>query len=336
MTTIPAVADGEAPATTSRFEALLPTIAPFVFVFLWSTGFVTAKYGLRDAEPLTFLAVRMVASSVALASVAAAVRSDWPRDRRAYRDAAIAGLLLHAGYLGGVYVAIDRGMPAGLSSIIIGLQPILTAALAQSMLGEGVTRRQWLGLALGFGGVGLVVAERGAASGGPTSGIEPAAFVAIGVGPASTTLGTIFQKRHGQRMPLISGTATQYGAAALVLSLGAVATEGMAVDWTWRLLAVYAWTILGISFGAVTLLMLMIRQSSVSRVSSYLYLVPPLTAVEAYVLFGERLNGLALLGMVAVVAGVALVVVTRGQPRRGRRTTPGARSTPPDDSDVAI
>jgi len=316
MATNPAVADGEAPALTSRFEALLPTIAPFVFVFLWSTGFITAKYGLRDAEPLTFLAIRMILSSVALTAIAAAMRSGWPRDRRAYRDTAIAGLLLHAGYLGGVFIAIDHGMPAGLSSIIIGLQPILTAVLAQSMLGEGVTRRQWLGLALGFGGVGLVVVERMRANGGLTSDIELAAFVAIGVGLASTTLGTIFQKRTGQRMPLISGTATQYGAAAVVLSLGAVTAEELAVDWTWQLLAVYAWTILGISFGAVTLLMLMIRQSSVSRVSSYLYLVPPLTAVEAYILFDERLTGLALLGMVAVVVGVALVVITRGPLRR--------------------
>lgn len=311
MSIIPTVDEGEAPAITSRFGALLPTITPFVFVFLWSTGFITAKYGLRDAEPLTFLAIRMIVSSLALSSIAVAMRFGWPRDRRAYRDTAIAGLLLHAGYLGGVFIAIDHGMPAGLSAIIIGLQPILTAVLAQSMLGEGVTRRQWLGLALGFGGVGLVVVEGMGATGGLTSDIELAAFIAIGVGLASTTLGTIFQKRNGQRMPLISGTAIQYGAAAVVLSLGALTTEEMAVDWTWQLFAVYAWTILGISFGAVTLLMLMIRQGSVARVSSYLYLVPPLTAVEAYILFDEALTGLALLGMVAVVAGVALVVVTR-------------------------
>ena len=207
-------------------------------------------------------------------------------------------------------------MPAGLSSIIIGLQPILTAVLAQSMLGEGITRRQWLGLALGFGGVGLVVVERMRANGGLSSDIEAVAFVAIGVGLVSTTLGTIFQKRNGQRMPLIAGTATQYGAAAVALWIAAIATEDLRVDWTGQLIAVYAWTILGISFGAVTLLMLMIRRSSVSRVSTYLYLVPPLTAIEAYVLFDERVTGLALVGMAAVVAGVALVVVTRGA-RRG-------------------
>jgi len=224
--------------------------------------------------------------------------------------------LLHAGYLGGVFVAIDHGMPAGLSSIIIGLQPILTAVLAQSMLAEGISRRQWLGLALGFGGVGVVVVERMRANGGLSSDIEAVAFVAIGVGLVSTTLGTIFQKRNGQRMPLISGTATQYGAAAVALWMAAFATEDLRVDWTGQLIAVYAWTILGISFGAVTLLMLMIRRSSVSRVSTYLYLVPPLTALEAYVLFDERLTGLALAGMAAVVAGVALVVVTRGATSR--------------------
>lgn len=312
MVTVPTATDAEASAVGQRVTALLPTVAPFAFVFLWSTGFISAKYGLRDAEPLTFLAIRMVVSSAVLALVAAAMRSAWPRDRRAYRDTAVAGLLLHAGYLGGVFVAIDHGMPAGLSSIIIGLQPILTAVLARSMLGEGVTRRQWLGLALGFGGVGLVVVERMRANGGITSDIEAVAFVAIGLGLGSTTLGTIYQKRHGQQMPLVAGTATQYGAAALALSLGAVSTEELAVDWTGQLVAVYAWTILGISFGAVTLLMLMIRQSSVSRVSSYLYLVPPLTALEAYLLFDERLTELAMAGMAAVVAGVALVVVTRG------------------------
>ena len=316
MATLPGVPTTLGRERRGRLETILPAIAPFVFVFLWSTGFISAKYGLRYAEPLTFLVIRMVVSSAALALVATAMRSEWPRDRRAYRDTAIAGLLLHAGYLGGVFVAIDHGMPAGLSSIIIGLQPILTAVLAQSMLGEGITRRQWLGLSLGFSGVGLVVVERMRANGGMTSDIETLAFVAIGVGLVSTTLGTIFQKRNGQQMPLISGTATQYGAAAVALTLGAVATEDVAVDWTGQLVAVYAWTILGISFGAVTLLMLMIRQSSVSRVSSYLYLVPSLTAVEAYVLFDERLTGLALAGMVAVVAGVAMVVVTRGQARR--------------------
>jgi drug/metabolite transporter (DMT)-like permease len=296
--------------------ALLPTIAPFVFVFLWSTGFISAKYGLRDAEPLTFLAIRMLVASAVLAMVAAAMRSAWPRDRRAYRDTAVAGLLLHAGYLGGVFVAIDHGMPAGLSSIIIGLQPILTAVLAQSMLGEGVTRRQWLGLTLGFAGVGLVVVERMRANGGSTSDIEAVAFVAIAVGLVSTTLGTIFQKRTGQRTPLMTGTAIQYGAAAAVLSLGAISTEDLAVDWSVSLLAVFAWSIVVMSFGAITLLMLMIRRSSVSRVSGYLYLVPPLTALEAYLLFDERLTGLAVVGMVAVVVGVALVVVTCGQTRR--------------------
>ena len=316
MVSLPVPPDAAPGTLGNRLESLLPSVAPLVFVFLWSTGFISAKYGLRDADPLTFLAIRMLVSAAVLALVAAAMRSAWPRDRRAYRDTASAGLLLHAGYLGGVFVAIDHGMPAGLSSIIIGLQPILTAVLAQSMLGEGITRRQWFGLALGFGGVGLVVVERIRANGGLSSDIEAVAFVAIGVGLVSTTLGTIFQKRNGQRMPLISGTATQYGAAAVVLWIGAIATEDLRVDWTGQLLAVYAWTILGISFGAVTLLMLMIRRSSVSRVSTYLYLVPPLTAIEAYVLFDERLTALALAGMAAVVAGVALVVVTRGSTRR--------------------
>ena len=316
MATLPVASEHGASPAGSRLTTILPTIAPFVFVFLWSTGFISAKYGLRDAEPLTFLAIRMVVASVVLALVAAAMRSAWPRDRRAYRDTAVAGLLLHAGYLGGVFVAIDHGMPAGLSSIIIGLQPILTAVLAQSMLGEGVTRRQWLGLGLGFGGVGLVVVERMRANGGSTTDIEVVAFVAIAVGLLSTTMGTIFQKRTGQRTPLMTGTAIQYGAAAIVLWVGAVSTEDLAVDWSGRLLAVFAWSIVVMSFGAITLLMLMIRQSSVSRISGYLYLVPPLTALEAYLLFDERLTGLALVGMAAVVVGVALVVVTRGQSPR--------------------
>lgn len=297
---------------SSNNEGLFIALAPFVFVFLWSTGFIGSKYGLRYAEPLTLLALRMGISAILLTGIALAIRGEWPKGRQGVTRAAIAGMLLHAGYLGGVFVAIDHGMGAGLAAIIVGLQPVLTAILAQTLLRESVTPRQWAGLVLGFSGVALVVLERTRANDAGGDAGTTGAYIAIVIGLLSTTLGAIYQKRFGQGMPLMSGTAIQYAAAGTAFLIGAVGWEAMEVRWTWGLAVVLVWMVLGMSLGAVTLLLILIKRSSVSRISSYLYLVPPLTALEAYLLFDERLTALALVGMVAVAAGVALVVMRRG------------------------
>jgi drug/metabolite transporter (DMT)-like permease len=288
-----------------RATAALPALAPWLFVALWSTGFVGAKYGLPDAGPFTFLFVRMQIAWVLLAALALARRATWPRSAGEVAHLAVAGLLLHAGYLGGVFFAISRGLPAGLASLIVGLQPVLTAVGAQTLLRERIAARQWLGLGLGFAGVALVVGEQIRVAG--ERPIAAAAFAAIGVALLATTAGALYQKRFGGPADLSAGAAVQYLAAGAALAPLAAA-EGWRIAWTGRFLFALAWLVLVLSLGATLLLLALIRQHAVSRVAGLLYLVPPATAVEAYLLFGERLGTPALAGMVVVALGVALVV----------------------------
>jgi drug/metabolite transporter (DMT)-like permease len=288
--------------------------APLVFVFIWSTGFIGARYGLPYAEPFTYLALRMVLAASLMAGFAAVRRAGWPTSRRQTGHIAISGLLLHAGYLGGVFFAISRGMPAGISALVVGLQPILTAVIATVLLREHVSARQWLGLALGFAGVAIVVIERMRINEGGNTSTAFAADIAILIALLSTTAGTIYQKQFNTRMPLASGTAIQYAVTAIAVGLLAIATETMEIDWNIRFVLALSWQVIILSLIAITLLMILIRQNSVSRLSSYLYLVPPLTAIEAYLLFDERLSMAAIGGMALVAVGVALVVL--------RRTTP--------------
>ncbi|MBO1437353.1 DMT family transporter [Meiothermus sp. CFH 77666] len=285
----------------------LATLAPILFVLLWSTGFVGAKLGLPYAEPFTFLWVRMVIVVGLLTALAAVLRSPWPRGWVLNLHIGVSGLLLHAGYLGGVFFAIRGGLPAGLAALIVGLQPILTAVLAQFLLRERVSGVQWAGLLLGFVGVGLVVGEKALSA--HLLSIEPSAFVAIVLALLSTTLGTLYQKRFAVQMPLVGGTVVQYIAASaglFVMSL--LFRETMHIQWTLQFTLAMAWLVLVLSIGAILLLMYLIRHNSASTVASLFYLVPPATALEAYFLFGERLGGWALLGMGLAAVGVAMVV----------------------------
>ncbi|HET7667754.1 MAG TPA: EamA family transporter, partial [Mycobacterium sp.] len=285
--------------------------APLVFVFIWSTGFIGARYGLPYAEPFTYLALRMVLAASLMAGFAVVRRAGWPTSWRQTGHIAISGLLLHAGYLGGVFFAISRGMPAGISALIVGLQPILTAVIATVLLREHVSARQWVGLVLGFAGVAIVVIERMRINEGGATSSAMAADIAILVALVSTTAGTIYQKQFNTRMPLASGTAIQYAVTAATVGLLAIATETMKIDWNIRFVLALSWQVIVLSLIAITLLMILIRQNSVSRLSSYLYLVPPLTAIEAYLLFDERLSLAAIGGMALVAIGVALVVLRR-------------------------
>ncbi len=286
--------------------AALGTLAPAVFVLLWSTGFVGAKYGLPYAEPFTFLLVRLAIAAVLLAALAAAMRAPWPSSPAQLGHAAMVGLLLHAGYLGAVFWAIHRGVPAGISAVIVSLQPVLTSALVPRLLGERVGRVQWLGLALGLLGVVLVVLP--GALGEGADRLPAAGIAACLVGLGATTAGTLYQKRHGAKVPLLAGTAVQYAVCAAVFAVLAPLTESMDVRWTGELVAAMAWLVLALSVGAILLLLTLLRRGSASRVSSLFYLVPPATAVEAYLLFDERLGPVELLGMLLAVAGVALVL----------------------------
>ena len=292
--------------TTSGMQRLG---GPALFVLLWSTGFVGAKYGLPYADPFTFLGVRLLVAGLLLGLLALLLRSAGMAARPQYGRAAVAGLLLHAGYLGGTFYAISLGIPAGVAAVVVSLQPVLTAVLAARVLGEHPTRRQWLGLALGAVGVALVVGPGITAAGGSATSFSTAGLVACLVALASGTAGTVYQKRHGDGIPLVWGTAVQYAAAAAVLIAVAAATEDMTIRWTGKFVASFVWLVLGLSLGAVLLLLLLLRRGTASSVSSLYYLVPPATAVEAYLLFGERVSPLALVGIAVTALGVALVVV---------------------------
>jgi drug/metabolite transporter (DMT)-like permease len=289
---------------------------PALFVLLWSTGFVGAKYGLPYAEPFTFLSIRLVLAGTLLAAVALATRSAGLASGRQYVHAATVGVFLHAGYLGGVFYAISIGMPAGATAVVVSLQPVLTAVLATRLLGERLRARQWLGFVLGVVGVALVVMP-GLVAGQDARAIPLAGVGACVVSLASGTTATLYQKRHGDGIPLVWGTVVQYTAAAAVLIAAAGATESVAVTWTAEFLAALIWLVVVLSLGAVLLLLLLLRRGSASSVSSLLYLVPPATACEAYFLFGERLSQPALIGVVVAAAGVALVVT----PARRRTMT---------------
>jgi drug/metabolite transporter (DMT)-like permease len=275
-------------------------LAPAVFVFLWSTGFVGAKYGLPYAEPFTFLALRLLIAGGLLAVAAALTRTRI--DRAHAGRAAVSGLLLHATYLGGVFWAIAHGTPAGVSAVVVSLQPVLVSALALPLLGERLLRVQWVGLVVGVTGVVLVVApDLGGAV--PTAGL-----VSCVVALAGGTGGTLWQKRYGDGIPLLWGTCVQYGAATVVLAAASLALEDQHVEWTGKLVAAMVWLVLGLSIGAILLLMLLLRRGTASSVSSLLYLVPPATALEAWLMFDETLAPVSVVGVGVTAVGVALAV----------------------------
>jgi drug/metabolite transporter (DMT)-like permease len=296
--------------TTSRVQTLG---GPALFVLMWSTGFVGAKYVLPYAPPFTFLALRLAVAAALLAALAAALRSARMPARVHYGRASVAGLLLHAGYLGGVFYAISIGVPAGVSAVIVSLQPVLTAVLAARVLGERPSARQWLGLGLGVTGVVLVVGP-GIVESGSAAPLPVAGVVTCLVALVSGTLGTVYQKRHGDGIPLVWGTTVQYAAAAALLFAVALATEDLQIQWTAEFVVGAVWLVVVLSIGAVLLLLLLLRRGTAAGVSSLYYLVPPATAVEAYLLFGEQVTGLSLIGIAVTALGVALVVVPPRKP----------------------
>ena len=278
---------------------------PLFFVVLWSTGFIAAKYGLPYAPPLSFLILRCVGAMLVLLPLVLLSRAPWPRGRILH--VAVAGLLLQAGYLGGVWSAIKIGMPAGLSALIVGLQPILTA-FAAPLVGERVSARQWLGLLLGLGGVALVVYAKLS-----LNGLAPAAIGLCVLALLSITCGTLYQKRFCPRFDLRTGTLIQFTASALLLLPPAVALEGFGptlgnVHWTPQFLGALLWSIFALSIGAIFLLFRLISRNDATKVTSLLYLTPPTTAVMAWLMFGEALSPLGLAGMAVAVMGVAFVV----------------------------
>jgi drug/metabolite transporter (DMT)-like permease len=280
-------------------QALRPLL-PFLFVFLWSTGFVGAKFGLPYAEPLTFLLTRYILVLGLMTTFALVTRAPWPRDARQIFHIAVSGFFVHALYLGGVFVAIKHGLPAGITALLVGMQPLLTACGAGWLLGERVSGKQWFGLVLGFAGVALVVSNK--LGDAPLSAMMIPAVVAL----LAITIGTLYQKRFCPHFDLRTGSVIQFLPTAVLTAVLAGATETMVVDWTPQFVFALLWLVLVLSFGAISLLNVLIRSGSAVNVASLFYLTPPSTAVIAWLVFDETLGGIALAGMVLAVGGVYL------------------------------
>ncbi len=283
------------------FEDFAVFMAPAVFVVLWASGFIGAKFGLIYAEPLTFLALRMIAVVVLLGVIILITLPKWPNGICVVHSA-VTGLMVHGLYLGGVFVSIENGLSPGLIALVVSLQPVLTSTIANRWLGERVAPRQWLGLALGLIGVYLIVHEKLAA--GDTT---PLAWVAAALALIGITVGTLYQKRFGGGIDWRTAMWVQYAAAGVLFALGAAAFESRIVQWTPEFLFALCWMVFVLSLGAIWLLYFLLRRSAATRVVRLFYLTPPLTALMAWMWFDERLAPLALLGMAICVAGVFLV-----------------------------
>ncbi len=275
--------------------------APGVFVLLWASGFVGAKLGLGYVEPLTFLSLRMGAVVALLVLIIALTRPKWPNGAGILHSV-LTGLMVHGLYLGGVFVAIENGVSAGLAALIVSLQPVLTSTIANRFLGERVAARQWLGLALGLLGVYLVLYEKTAAGDATPFGWLSATVALLGI-----TAGTLYQKRFGGSMDWRPALCVQYIAAGILFALGAFIFETRVVHWTPQLMFALGWLVLALSFGGIWLFFFLIRRAAATRVTSLFYLTPPMTALMAWAAFDERLAPLALFGMAVCVVGVALV-----------------------------
>ena len=280
---------------------LMQRLYPFLFIFLWSTGFIGAKYGLPYAEPLSFLLIRYGLVIALMTVIALATRAPWPKDPKQLVHIGVSGVLVHAVYLGGVFVAIKHGLPAGVTALVVGMQPLLTALGAGWLLGEQVSGRQWSGLALGFVGVGLVVSCKfGEAALGPM--LVPALVALLGI-----TAGTLYQKRFCAQFDLRTGSVIQFVPTAIVTAMAVALFEEFRIEWTPDFIFALGWLVLVLSLGAISLLNLLIRSGSAVNVASLFYLTPISTAVIAWVIFGEKLTSTAAIGMLLAVSGVYLV-----------------------------
>ena len=281
--------------------------APIIFVLLWSTGFTGIRYGIPYAPPFTFIAVRMAFASILLALIALAITKRFARDLHTIGKSALVGLTIHGAYLGGCFYGVKEGMPAGITALICSLQPVLVSIFSALFFGEKLSSRKWLGLALGLAGLVMVIAPKLEVSGDqalPTSGVI-AVFIALLGG----TSGTLLQKKFGSGVEVLSGTSWQYVATGILMTLLALSFEdGQSITWTGSFIFSLVWLIVALSIGAILILYYLLSRSSAASVSSLYYLVPAVTAVEAYFLFGEKIGLVTAIGTLVAIAGVALVV----------------------------
>lgn len=278
---------------------LAPWIAP-IFVFLWSTGFIIARYSMPYAEPMTVIFIRFASVVLCMLPVVLIWRAPWP-NRSQIIHIAIAGALLQAGYVGGVWAAVKEGMSAGLTALIVGLQPILTAWFA-AWIAEKVTPKQWLGLILGLLGVGLVVWAKLS-----LTGMSHLSLVFIVVALLSITMGTLYQKKYCAQFDLRTGSVIQFAASAIICLPLMFLFETREIIWAPELILSLIWAVLALSIGAISLLFVMIRNGEATRVTSLMYLTPPTTAIMAWLLFNEPITWTIILGIAITMSAVILV-----------------------------
>jgi drug/metabolite transporter (DMT)-like permease len=282
------------------------SVAPVIFVLLWSTGFIGSRLTAPYAEPLSFLAIRFAIVAGILCVAGFAMKASWP-DRRMSVHCMITGALMHGGYLGFVFWSIWKGMPAGVSALIVGLQPLVTALLAGLFLGERITPRHWAGLFIGLVGIAMVIWPKFTLT---DVGITPVTVTANILAMLSITFGSLYQKRFMARVDLRTGNAWQFVGATIVTGLAALAIESFDITWNGPVIFGMTWLVLVLSIGAISLLYLMIRHGEISRVTTLFYLVPGVTALIAWVMFGEALVPLQIAGM-AVCAGAVMLATRR-------------------------
>jgi drug/metabolite transporter (DMT)-like permease len=280
---------------------------PWAFVLIWSTGFVVARLAMPHAPPFSFLTVRFALSTLCFAAWIALARAAWPRGRAQWMHLAVTGVLMQAGYLGGVWSAVKSGVGAGTVALLVGLQPVLTALWITATSSRGadagrIPARQWLGLVLGFAGLTFVVWPKLG-----TGEITVAGLACALVGLLGITIGTLYQKRHVEPCDVRTASAVQM-LAALVVCAPLAWFEPEAMDWHVNLVAAMAWSVGVLTLGGSSLLYLLIQRGEATSVTSLLYLVPPCTALMAWALFGEAFTPPMILGMALTVVGVAIVV----------------------------
>lgn len=295
----------------SAIRKRLVDLAPVLFVLLWSTGFVVARLTAGHVEPLTFLAIRFPLAGMLLAVMAFSLKSPALKPREAAR-ASIAGVFLHAAYLAPIYWAVSHGMPGGVSALIVGLQPLLTAIMAGLILKDPIGRQHWTALAVGCLGVALVLAPKFDAT--ALAGITPVTAGLCLFGTAAVAFGTVYQKRHAGSFPLVTSIAWQYLGASIVVIGLAAATEQFQFDGSFQAWFGLLWSVLVLSLAAIFLLMMLIRDGAVAKVSSLIFLVPGVSATMTYLLFGETLTLAQMLGMLVCAAAVMIVNRRTGKP----------------------
>jgi drug/metabolite transporter (DMT)-like permease len=290
--------------------------APAIFVLLWSTGFTGIRYGIPYAPPFTFIAIRMAIASVLLALISLAITKRFTYDLPTIGKSVLVGMTIHGAYLGGCFYGVKQGMPAGITALICSLQPVLVSVFSSIFFQEKLSPRKWLGLGLGLVGLVLVIAPKLEGSG--EQGLPTAGVIAVFIALLGGTSGTLLQKKFGSGVEVLPGTSWQYVATGILMgSLALIFESEQSITWSASFIFSLIWLIVALSIGAILILYFLLARSSASSVSSLYYLVPAVTAVEAYFLFGEKIGLVTAVGTCVTIAGVALVV----RQGRGREVT---------------